>query len=303
MSWKLPLARILKRSMLTICAITLAGVSAWTQEPAQPESHPNFSVPDFSAATITDDGHPVGTAEPHDSYQGHLYADQYGWYPPEEQGSRAWQATESITHLIETPAETLRRFSEQMFCLSRFEFATELSDVPIGIVETPVRPDLLFEYNDGFLKPGPIGAEYTTPHGAVWRPSVWVYGQYRTQFAARNDPGVRRFTELAHRLNIFGQLNLTGTERVILGMRPLDEEIHRPNGRLGREFNGYDFQEGDRIDGWNDEVQTLFFEGDFGELFPNLDPWDSRRLDYGFTVGRQAMIAQQGLLINDDMLD
>ena len=239
----------------------------------------------------------------HGEYQGHLYADEYGWYPPEEDGSPAWQAAESVADYIESPAETLRHFSEQLFCMTRFEFATALSDVPLGIVETPPRPELLFEYNEGFLRPGKLGQEYVTPQGAVWRPSVWIYGQYRAQFATRNDPGVRRFTDLSHRLNLFGQLNLTGTERVILGMRPLDEEVHRPNRRLGREFNGYDFHDGDWIDGWNNDIQTLFFEGDFGELFPNLDYWDSNSLDYGFTVGRQPLSAQQGLLINEDMLD
>jgi hypothetical protein len=221
----------------------------------------------------------------------------------EEHGSAAWQATESLTHWIEMPADAMRHFSEQLFSTTRFEFATELSDVPIGIVETPSRPDLIFEYNEQFLKPGDLGREFVTPTGAVWRPSVWIYGEYRSQFATRNDPGTLRFTELSHRLNLFGQLNLTGTERVILGVRPLDEEVHTPGSRLGREFNGYDFHDGDWIDGWNGDVQTLYLEGDFGEVLPMLDLNDSKQIDFGFTFGRQAMIAQQGLLINDDMLD
>ena len=51
------------------------------------------------------------------------------------------------------------------------------------------------------------------------------------------------------------------------------------------------------------KLQTLFFEGDVGELFPNVDPYDSRLLDVGFSIGRMPLLAQQGLLINEDMID
>ena len=43
----------------------------------------------------------------------------------------------------------------------------------------------------------------------------------------------------------------------------------------------------------------LFFEGELGELFPNLDQDDRRRLDLGLSVGRQPISFQDGLLIND----
>ncbi|HUG20274.1 MAG TPA: hypothetical protein VMM56_14915, partial [Planctomycetaceae bacterium] len=39
------------------------------------------------------------------------------------------------------------------------------------------------------------------------------------------------------------------------------------------------------------------------EIFPNLDPYDTKGLDYGFSIGRQPMLFQQGLLINEDMID
>ena len=59
-------------------------------------------------------------------------------------------------------------------------------------------------------------------------------------------------------------------------------------GGFGRQFNF----------GW-DTVTHLFFEGDFGELFPNLDRDDRRGLDLGLSVGRQPINFQDGLLIND----
>ena len=45
-------------------------------------------------------------------------------------------------------------------------------------------------------------------------------------------------------------------------------------------------------------VRTLFFEGDVGEIFSNLDVGDTRMLDIGFSVGRQAVLFQDGILIN-----
>ncbi|MFP6748566.1 MAG: hypothetical protein VCD66_13330, partial [Alphaproteobacteria bacterium] len=42
-----------------------------------------------------------------------------------------------------------------------------------------------------------------------------------------------------------------------------------------------------------------FFEGDFGSLVPNLDPLGIKPIDYGFTIGRQSITFQEGILIND----
>lgn len=257
------------------------------------------------------DGHDHGDAHHdaghggHGEYMGHLYADEFGWYPPQEHGPWYWEFTESITGIFDTPHVPLVEVSESLFSGEHFHFENDLSNEPLGVLDTPDRPDLVFEMNEGFLKPGPMGdedGEVVTPFGAVWRPSLWVFGSYRAHAAYRSQEGLN-FTELSHRLNLFTQLNLTGTERLVVQLRPLDDEINRPNARLGREFNSYDLQDGDWIDGWNAEPNSLFFEGDFGELFPNLDPYDSMQLDYGFTVGRQPLLAQQGLLINEDMLD
>ena len=40
-----------------------------------------------------------------------------------------------------------------------------------------------------------------------------------------------------------------------------------------------------------------------GEIFPCLDLLDQRGLDFGFSVGRMPLSAQQGLLINEDLVD
>jgi len=80
-------------------------------------------------------------------------------------------------------------------------------------------------------------------------------------------------------------------------MRPLNDD---------GKFTGWQFKPDGRDDGFRDEgnlrLTTLFFEGDFGEIFPRLDPRDTRDLDIGFSVGRQQISFQDGLLI-DDRLD
>ena len=47
------------------------------------------------------------------------------------------------------------------------------------------------------------------------------------------------------------------------------------------------------------QITTLFFEGEFGELFPKLDPEDSGAYDLGFAVGRQPIFFQEGIMFND----
>ena len=218
---------------------------------------------------------------------------------PEDEPPLLWEFAEAFPTVLTWPEEQVAKLYGHLLHAEHVELETELEEEPIGLQPIPPRPPLILELNDLFLGPGFLNQGIETPTGAVWRPSVWVFGQYRTAFQyfdnrRASDPVV----EWANRLDLFGQLNLTGTERVLVGIRPLDEE--RINRRF---FTGYDFRDGKELDGWNGDLQTLFFEGDFGELFPRLDPYDSHLLDVGFSVGRMPILAQQGLLLNEDMID
>jgi hypothetical protein len=99
---------------------------------------------------------------------------------------------------------------------------------------------------------------------------------------------------------LFGNLYLTFTERILVGFRPLDQE-----GRFTSFLFGPDNQAGGLQTGFSDELNfdllTLFFEGDFGEIFPAFDREDKRALDFGFSVGRQPLSFQEGMLINDNI--
>lgn len=167
-----------------------------------------------------------------------------------------------------------------------------------GPEKIPDRPALFIEGVHPFLGTGRLIEGFEVPIlGAVWQPRLWSYFIYRTTFQSFNSgaPGTERETEWANRLDLFFNLQLTNTEKIILGLRPLDE--NRPNGFTRHTFDGAN--EGFNEDDINADIETLFFEGDLGSLVPNLDPKGTEPIDLGFTVGRQPIIFQEGILIND----
>lgn len=157
-----------------------------------------------------------------------------------------------------------------------------------------------------FLSPGNISPGFVTPTGAVWQPTVIIYGTYRAAIQSfSNGMPNANSTEFANRFDLFTNIYLTPTERIFFSMRPLDV-----NGK----FTSYRFDsptspKGPKAGGFNDgyysalngNIRSLYFEGDFGELFPNLDPTDTKSLDYGFAVGRMPLNFQDGIMINDSI--
>jgi hypothetical protein len=110
------------------------------------------------------------------------------------------------------------------------------------------------------------------------------------------DDGTHQITEWANRLDLYGNLYLTPTERILIGFRPLD--------RNGLAYSGYRFQPHDGPqNALNGYVTTLFFQGDFGEIFPRLDPNDTKSLDYQFSIGRQPLNFEGGIMIDEDVID
>lgn len=163
----------------------------------------------------------------------------------------------------------------------------------------PERPRPLIEWGEPFLGPGHVSKVVRLPTGAVWHPAFWMFGNYRTAVQTF-DNGATRSTEWANSLDLYGNLRLAATERILVGIRPLER-----NGR----FTGYNFEPGTRRGFQEDfsenslQVRTLFFEGELGELFPRLDRNDRIPLDYGISVGRQPLRLQDGLLVEDDSID
>ncbi|HWE02090.1 MAG TPA: hypothetical protein VG326_06730 [Tepidisphaeraceae bacterium] len=173
----------------------------------------------------------------------------------------------------------------------------------------PSRPAPLIEIGDKFFGAGPLQRGIQLPTGAVWMPNFTVFGTYHTAIQAFNTPPAepapsadRPRSEWANRLDILGNLQLSGTERILIGFRPFDDATFaRP--ALAK-YTGYQFTP-DETDGWNykfvAQPTTFFFEGDLGQIFPALDPNGTKPWDIGFSVGRQPLLYQDGLLLDDDI--
>ncbi len=171
--------------------------------------------------------------------------------------------------------------------------------IPLSPDTFPARPAPIIEIGQNpFLGSGYIAPGFELPTGAVWQPVFIVYGDVRSALQTF-DSGTAQTTEWANRLDLFGNLYLTPTERILVGFRPFDTGGQGIDGV----YSGYRFKPGggNDVNGLNGKLTTGFFEGDFGELFRNLDPKDVRSLDYGFAIGRQNIVSQDGLLVNDTM--
>ncbi len=180
--------------------------------------------------------------------------------------------------------------------------------MPLATEGFPERPPPLIEWGDKFLGTGNLQKGITLPTGEVISPDFWVFGTLRSAVqtfdtgADGPHTGNSRTTEWANRLDIFGNLQFTPTERILVGWRPVDQLA----GNGSDTFTGYRFEPLSSkgfVQGYGATPTTLFFEGEFGQMFPRLDDHDKKSLDYGFAVGRQPLTLQDGLLVNDDILD
>jgi hypothetical protein len=165
----------------------------------------------------------------------------------------------------------------------------------LGVGTLPQRPAPLLELGNGFLATGPLSQGFTLPWGAVWQPRLWVFGTLRSAMQDFYN-GKEHFAEWANRLDLFANLQLSGTERLVVGLQPLNYDASGL-------FSGYRFAPGPHgpVDEVNANVRTLFFEGDFGSTLPDLDRLGILPIDFGYTVGRQPLFYQNGTLINDNV--
>ncbi len=162
----------------------------------------------------------------------------------------------------------------------------------------PKRPKPIIELGEPYLGTGTLKPGFKLPTGAVWQPALLAFGTYRTAIQTFEPDANQgsRITEWTNRLDLFVNLQFSGSERLVVGIRALDQD--------GR-FTGYflehpdDDLDGEFQDAFSADIETLFFEGDFGEIFPNLDRDDFGSTDVGFSIGRQSMRFQEGMLIDD----
>ena len=193
---------------------------------------------------------------------------------------------------------TAPALSAQEFYLGESTGNSRLSDKPTKFFDVtnegvPERHPLLFEIGDPFLHQGNLNPGFELGTGWVVQPRLWIFGTLRSAVQSFDNGVAPGTTEFANRFDLYANLQLTGTEKAIIGIRPLDRNRFT-------EFTRYGWSpENSFRDETNADIRTLFFEGDLGSIFSNLDPKGIKPIDYGFSVGRQQLLFQDGIMIND----
>ncbi|MGD9805685.1 MAG: hypothetical protein AB7E81_02490 [Hyphomicrobiaceae bacterium] len=127
-------------------------------------------------------------------------------------------------------------------------------------------------------------------------PGFAIYGDWRTAVAYNNNNG-KDIAQIATRLNIDVDVKITGTERIHAFFTP----IQRGNAKFSR----FEFGGGDGNGKFNGEfdpnLQTLFFEGDFGSIYSGLSGKPAG-FDLPFTAGLFPLFLQNGIWANDAIL-
>jgi hypothetical protein len=183
------------------------------------------------------------------------------------------------------------------------ENESRLSDECIPLADLPDRPRPIIELGEPFLGTGTLGSGFTIPGGAVWQPALMAFGTLRTAIQGSGRSDGTRLMEAVARFDLFGNLYLTQTERVLVGLRPLDQDGAFTRYTIQGSSPGLPDAAREFEDELNYDLTTLFFEGDLGEMFPSLDNDDSAGLDIYVGVGRQPLAFQEGALLNEDAMD
>lgn len=209
------------------------------------------------------------------------------------------------TLLAQQPAGEMDRFLEQ--CPpgedTEQEDPLRFSDRCRPLADIPDRPRALIELGEPFLGTGTLSRGFRIPGGAVWQPAFLAFGTVRTAAQGGRLGPDANIGEAAARFDLFGNLYLTQTERVVIGLRPLDQDGAFTRFTFADPFDGDASEAGEFTHELNASISTLFFEGDLASLFPALDLHDRRGLSIYYSVGRQALAFQDGILLNVDGMD
>lgn len=140
--------------------------------------------------------------------------------------------------------------------------------------------------------PWPPSYECLGPTNLV-RPKFYVYGDFRTAVAANNNAGNSR-TVWGNRLNLDFDLSITATERFHAFWGPLDE---------GQQFSGAVVDGGeleveDHFDGFDENTDAMYFEGDLGYIVGGLAGVDAP-FDLPIAVGLMPLVLQNGVWLED----
>ncbi len=177
------------------------------------------------------------------------------------------------------------------------ESSSRYSDEIPGLKEQedlPKGPRPLFEWGQDYVLEGPYEYEFELPTGMVVSPGLVMFGNLNTGIEVTDDGVADTDVAWVTTLDLFMNLTLSGTERILVGLSPLKRE----SGAKTR----YQFEPDAGFENENNlRLSTAFFEGELSEMFPKLDFEGRLPLDYEISFGRQGVVIQDGVLINDSM--
>lgn len=126
-------------------------------------------------------------------------------------------------------------------------------------------------------------------------PGFMIFGDMRVAGGYNDkDLGGTTSARAAAKLNLDFDLKLTATERFHALITPLD----RRNVPTRYEFAVGDAPEARFVDELDPNVDTLFFEGDFGRILAGFTDRENA-IDLPFSLGRVPLLAQNGIWLND----
>ncbi len=138
--------------------------------------------------------------------------------------------------------------------------------------------------------PIPISQDFLGPTNLVQQ-KFYVYGDYRLGFS-QNDLVVGENSVLAHRLNLDLDYWITATERVHAFVGPFQE------GNNFMRFEDGEFE--NELDFFDADTDTLFFEGDAGQIYGGLSD-QYAPFDLPVTAGLVPLLFQNGVWMLDAM--
>jgi hypothetical protein len=155
----------------------------------------------------------------------------------------------------------------------------------------------LIEWGMPFYLGGPVpppSLDFGVTNPSV--PRFYLYGDYRAA-AAYNDQNGSDLGILAHRWNLEWDLWLTATERIHMFTGPFQE---------GNDFMRFEFDDGrgrfkNELDFFDEQTDTLFFEGDLGYIVGGLTGRYAP-FDLPFAVGLMPLLFQNGVWMEDAIL-
>jgi hypothetical protein len=158
-------------------------------------------------------------------------------------------------------------------------------------------PRPLLEVGRALYGAGPLGEGYAL-FGDKNRffPQAILFGDWRTAVAT-NDLGDDRLASVATQLNLNLDLKLTGTERIHLFWKPLENGAKITRAEIDRS----DGAEPKSVVIFNPEPVTAFFEGDLGAMYSNFTN-DHAAFDAPVAFGRMPLLFQNGVWLEDAML-